>query len=87
MPVTTSPRLELELSPDLLCRQRGKRSCERRGGREGGGSLFSHRLPAPHSPWRFSSPTGDTHRRLGPQGKWSTLVPESQLEGPLVVPS
>lgn len=28
VPVTTSPRLELELSPDLLCGQRGKWSCE-----------------------------------------------------------
>lgn len=36
VPVTTSPRLELELSPDLLCGQRGKWSCEQRGGREVG---------------------------------------------------
>lgn len=54
VPVTTSPRLELELSPDLLCGQRGKWSREQKGGCEGGRILFSHMLPCPQdspAPW------------------------------------
>lgn len=69
VPVTTSPRLELELSPDLLCGQRGKWSCEQRGGCEGGGILFSHMLPCPQdSPAPLVMPQAD----LCPQGNRST---------------
>lgn len=69
VPVTTSPRLELELSPDLLCGQRGKRSCEQRGGREGGGSLFPHRLPAPHSSGDSPAPLVRPQAAV-PSGQW-----------------
>lgn len=87
VPVTTSPRLELELSPDLLCGQRGKRSCERRGGREGGGTLFSHVLPAPHSPGDPPAPLAMPEAALCAQGTGSTLEALSQLDGLSAVPS
>lgn len=72
VPVTTSPRLELELSPDLLCGQRGKWSCERRGGRQGGGALFSPVLPAPHSPGDPPAPLVMPEAALCTQGSGST---------------
>lgn len=58
VPVTTSPRLELELSPDLLCGQRANGAVSKEVGVRAG-ILFSHRLPPPH-PWpSFASPTGE----------------------------
>lgn len=70
VPVTTSPRLELELSPDLLCGQRGKRSSEQRGGCEGGGILFSHMLPCPQD---APAPLVMPQAALCPQDNGSTL--------------
>lgn len=78
VPVTTSPRLELELSPDLLCGQRGKWSCEQRGGCVGGGILFSHMLPCPQD---SLAPLVMPQAALCPQGNGSTPEAYSWLDG------
>lgn len=81
VPVTTSPRLELELSPDLLCGQRGKWSHEQRGGCEGGGSCSLTGCPSPphgpHSP----APRARPRATLCPQNMRSTLGASSWLAG------
>lgn len=81
VPVTTSPRLELELSPDLLCGQRGKWSREQRGGCEGGGSCSLTGCPSPlcgpHSP----APRVRPRATLCPQNMRSTLGASSWLAG------
>lgn len=58
VPVTTSPRLELELSPDLLCGQRGRRAVSKEAGVRAG-DLCSHRLSRPPPRPSFTSPTGE----------------------------
>lgn len=47
VPVTTSPRLELELSPDLLCGQRSKGTDEQRWA-WGWGAFSAHEVHAGH---------------------------------------